>query len=84
MDTRDTPVLTDMSAHIEAKPLWSAARFNTNLHSGAAWANRKPMLLFLLSGLFLLRLAARTFCGLLFQDPPRKTRLAIRFRWLPV
>jgi hypothetical protein len=31
---------------------------------------RSPMLLFLLSGLFLLRLAERQFCGLLFQEPP--------------
>jgi len=28
-----------------------------------------------LFGLFLLRLAARQFSGLLFQDPPRKTEL---------
>lgn len=36
---------------------------------------RKPTLLLRLSGLLLLRLAARTFCGLLFHDPPRNTRL---------
>jgi hypothetical protein len=35
------------------------------------------MLLFLLSGLFLLRFAERAFLGLLFQEPPRITR------WLP-
>jgi hypothetical protein len=29
--------------------------------------------LFRFSGSFLLRFDARTFCGLLFQDPPRKT-----------
>ena len=32
------------------------------------------MLLFLLPGWFLLRFDARRFCGLLFHDPPRKTR----------
>ena len=35
---------------------------------------RKPMLLFRLSGLFLLRFADRALSGLLFQDPPRSTR----------
>lgn len=45
--------------------------------SQAEWARRKPRLLFRLSGLFLLRLAARKFAGLLFQEPPRITR------WLP-
>ena len=34
------------------------------------------MLLFLLSGSFLLRLAERTFLPLLIQEPPRNTRLA--------
>jgi len=32
------------------------------------------MLLFRLSGMFLLRLAARRFCGLLFHEPHRITR----------
>jgi hypothetical protein len=32
------------------------------------------MLLFRLSVVFLLRLAERRFCGLLFQEPPRTTR----------
>jgi len=36
-------------------------------------AQRKPMLLFRLSGLFLLRLALRTLLGLLFHEPPRST-----------
>jgi hypothetical protein len=35
---------------------------------------RKPMLLFLLSGSFLLRLAARRFLVLLWNEPPRNTR----------
>ena len=38
-------------------------------------ATRNPMLLFRLSGSFLLRFAARMFLGLLFQDPPRSTRV---------
>jgi hypothetical protein len=38
-------------------------------------ARRKPVLLSRLFGLLLLRLATRTFCGLLFHDPPRNTRL---------
>ena len=35
---------------------------------------RKPLLLFELAGLLLLRLAARQLAGLLFNDPPRNTR----------
>ena len=38
-------------------------------------ATRKPRLLFRFVGSFLLRLAERRFCGLLFQEPPRLTRL---------
>ena len=37
-------------------------------------ATRKPKLLLRFPGVFLLRLAERTFCGLLFQPPPRITR----------
>ena len=37
-------------------------------------ATRKPTLLFRLPVVFLLRFAARRFLGLLFQEPPRKTR----------
>jgi hypothetical protein len=37
-------------------------------------ATRKPTLLLRLSGWFLLRLAERRLCGLLFQEPPRRTR----------
>ncbi len=37
-------------------------------------ARRKPLLLFRLSGLFLLRFAERTLLGLLFHEPPRNTR----------
>gem|GEM_PF-6439136 len=38
-------------------------------------ARRNPLLLFLFPGLFLLRLAERQFLALLFQLPPRITRL---------
>ena len=38
-------------------------------------ATRKPKLLFRFVGVFRLRLAERRFCGLLFQEPPRLTRL---------
>src|SRR5215831_4447370 len=37
-------------------------------------ATRNPTLLLRLSGWFPLRLAERRFCGLLFQEPPRRTR----------
>jgi hypothetical protein len=37
-------------------------------------ATRNPLLLLRLPGAFLLRLAARQFLALLFQEPPRKTR----------
>ena len=37
--------------------------------------NRRPMLLFLLSGLLLFRFEVRQFLALLFQLPPRFTRL---------
>ena len=36
-------------------------------------ARRKPLLLSLLCGLFLLRAAPRTLCGSLFHEPPRST-----------
>ena len=42
-------------------------------HSGVM-PELKPMLLLRLSGSLLLRLPARQFFGLLFQDPPRSTR----------
>ena len=35
---------------------------------------RKPTLLSRLVGVFLLRLAERRFCALLFHEPPRKER----------
>ncbi len=38
--------------------------------------NRKPILLFRLFGLLLLRTAARALSSLLFHDPPRITRSA--------
>lgn len=41
---------------------------------GADWATRNPTLLLRFSGLFLLRLAERKLCGLLFHEPPRNTR----------
>ena len=37
-------------------------------------AQRNPMLLFLLAGSFLLRFDTRRFVGLLFHEPPRRTR----------
>ena len=37
-------------------------------------ARRNPLLLFRLPGELLLRLAARKFLALLFQEPPRRTR----------
>jgi len=40
-------------------------------------AQRKPTLLFLLSGSFLLRLAERTLFSLLFHAPPRRTRSGV-------
>ena len=38
---------------------------------------RKPILLSRLSGAFLLRMAERQFLELLFQEPPRSTRMTI-------
>ena len=38
-----------------------------------AQTTRKPLLLFLLSRVFLLRLAERQLSGLLFQEPPRSS-----------
>src|SRR5262245_57312676 len=37
-------------------------------------ATRKPLLLLRFPGPFLLRFAERVFSGLVFQEPPRKTR----------
>jgi len=45
------------------------------IHQSCERTKRKPLLLFLLSGLFLLRLATRQLLSLLFQLPPRRTRL---------
>ena len=39
------------------------------------WAQRRPMLLFLFVGSFLLRFEVRRFLGLLFHEPPRRTLL---------
>lgn len=39
--------------------------------------HRKPTLLFVFVGSLLLRLGERTLLALLFQDPPRSTRLPI-------
>ena len=44
-------------------------------------AKRKPLLLFRFVGVFLLRLAERRFCGLLFQEPPRRTREGAGQEW---
>ena len=44
------------------------------LDDAAATTHRKPMLSLRLSGAFLLRFAARTSAGLLFQPPPRRTQ----------
>src|SRR5215471_15240986 len=44
------------------------------LDDAAAMTHRKPVLSLRLSGAFLLRFAARTLAGLLFQPPPRRTR----------
>ena len=41
-------------------------------------AGRNPMLLFRLAGWFLLRFAARVLPAVLFQEPPRFTRLSAR------
>jgi len=40
-------------------------------------AQRKPMLLFSLSGLLLFRFATRVLFALLFHEPPRNTRYAL-------
>ena len=47
------------------RPVWARAEL----------ARRNPTLLFRLDGVFLLRLATRVLRGLLFQEPPRLTRL---------
>lgn len=41
---------------------------------GAVLANRNPLLLFRLSGVFLFRFEERQFLALLFHEPPRRTR----------
>ena len=57
------------------KPAGSVVAFRPYLLSYGARANRKPLLLLRLSGVLLLRLDTRQFCALLFQLPPRNTRL---------
>jgi hypothetical protein len=56
---------------------WSLCTFmKVQILPVSVLAKRKPRLLFRLVGVFLLRLAERSLCGLLFQEPPRLTRLA--------
>ena len=51
-------------------------RLGANIEiSAGGLERRRPMLLFRLSGVLLLRFAERTFLGLLFHAPPRITRL---------
>jgi hypothetical protein len=52
-------------------PIRESAAVSGLASQGVATAQRSPMLLFLLSGLFLLRLAERTLFRLLFHEPPR-------------
>ena len=50
-------------------------RLGANIEiSAGGLERRRPMLLFRLSGVLLLRFAERTFLGLLFHAPPRITR----------
>jgi len=51
-----------------------AASVNAVTLAVSVLAKRNPLLLFRLVGLFLLRFAERRFSGLLFQEPPRRTR----------
>jgi len=55
--------------------LWMAFLEKPPSRTDAVLERRKPMLLLRLPGVLLLRLATRQFCGLLFHDPPRMTRL---------
>jgi len=68
-----------------SRPPW---RCGVSARLGDSLAQRNPMLLFRLSGVLLLRFAARRLIGLLFHDPPRRTvahpRIAApRGRWCP-
>jgi len=68
-----------------ARTLFQSARiaFVNTIHSG--WKNkvrrdraqRKPMLLLMLSGVLLFRFAERALLLLLFHEPPRSTRSGI-------
>ena len=51
-----------------------ASPWRPRLPPSSVRAIRKPLLLFRLSVVFLLRFAARRFLGLLFHEPPRNTR----------
>ena len=55
-------------------PCAPAAFVNATVRARSVLATRKPRLLFRFVVVFLLRLAERTFLGLLFQEPPRTTR----------
>lgn len=56
-------------------PRYLTSSLNEIILSISVLRMRKPMLLLLLSGLLLLRLATRQLLALLFQLPPRFTRL---------
>ena len=68
------PAALDCTTALPARFLNRPVLALIDLGQRAVLATRKPMLLLRLSGVFLLRLAARVFLALLFQEPPRRTR----------
>lgn len=70
LDGRERPaLLLQTSLHVRERVAFGS---KAGIEQGRA--QRKPLLLFSLEGLFLLRLAARRLFSLLFHEPPRTTR----------
>jgi hypothetical protein len=57
--------------HTRRNPSQTALALLSSLRESASPTHRTPILLLRLIGSFLLRFDTRTFCGLLFQEPPR-------------
>jgi hypothetical protein len=77
-DLSGDQVLDDPLPDLHAQPRAGRASGNSGVEgvlarSGKDSKSRKPLLLLRFVGWFLLRLAERTFLGLLFQEPPRRS-----------
>jgi hypothetical protein len=77
LNRQETETGMDMLGSRDASATTTACDFgllDSSAHGTAPAHTRKPLLLFEVDGLLLLRLAQRQLAGLLLNDPPRNTR----------